>query len=250
MDTKIVNNFLQTRIKNKQNDYIHPSYELERQLINAITSGKINESLKVLNKINLLERPKLSKDDIRSLKNSLICSCTLFTRAIINGNVHPEIAFNLSDVYILQIEETNNKHDLELLEYSMIKAFIQTLIDEKQPQYSRIVNDAILFIKDNILHELSLDIIAEHVFVHSSYLSTLFKREVGIGITQFINKKRIEESKYFLLHTKTSISEIAFLFKFCNQSYYTVLFKTYFGVTPNEYRSQYGGGGTTIEESI
>lgn len=49
-------------------------------------------------------------------------------------------------------------------------------------------------------------------------------------------QKKIEESKYFLLHSELSISDISNLFRFCNQSYYTALFKKYTGVTPKDFR--------------
>ncbi|UJZ87933.1 AraC family transcriptional regulator [Heyndrickxia coagulans] len=41
-----------------------------------------------------------------------------------------------------------------------------------------------------------------------------------------------------MLHTNIPISEIALLFHFCNQSYYTSLFKKYMGLTPKEFREQ------------
>ena len=51
--------------------------------------------MSVLTEINSLKRTRLSKDALRSVKNSLICSVTLFTRAAIDGGVMPEAAFTL-----------------------------------------------------------------------------------------------------------------------------------------------------------
>jgi YesN/AraC family two-component response regulator len=58
-----------------------------------------------------------------------------------------------------------------------------------------------------------------------------------VTISEFINRRRVEESKYFLLHSKLSLSDIAHLFQYCNQSYYTLLFKKYIGVTPRHFRN-------------
>jgi YesN/AraC family two-component response regulator len=235
----IIKKFFEARIKNQQNFYLHPSYALEQQLLRAISRGDYEQAKELLDEINGLERAKLSKDPIRSLKNSLICSCTLFTRAIIKGGVQPENAFNLSDVFIQQIEETHDKESLVQLEYEMLYAFINTLKEEQLPSYQWVVQRALSFIHDEILQDLSLERIAEHVKVHPGYLSQVFHREVGITITEFINRKKIEESKYFLLHSNSSISDIAHLFGFCNQSYYSSLFKKYTGITPKRYRSRY-----------
>ncbi|TCT26323.1 AraC-like DNA-binding protein [Melghiribacillus thermohalophilus] len=231
--------FQQNRMKNLESEYFHPSFLMEQRLLDAIQNGNRTKSLNILGSINRDQRPKLADQPLRSLKNSLICSCTLFTRAIIQGGVQPEKAFTLSDTYILEIERMDDYQELEQLEYSMLDHFIQVLKDEEKLPYSKTVNRAITYIHDHILQDLKLGVIAKQSFVSSSYLSHLFRKEVGVSIVQYINQKRIEESKYFLLHTTSSISEISSLFRFCNQSYYTSLFKKYTGITPKEFREKH-----------
>jgi YesN/AraC family two-component response regulator len=239
IQSSIVKKFLKTRMENQQNLFAHPSYALEQQLMHCVTRGEEEEAKLILDQINLLDRAKLAEEQIRSLKNSLICTCVLFTRAIIKGGVLPEDAFNLSDVYIQHIESTHTKTELVALEYDMLLSFIERLKTEKRPAYNYVVNRAITFVHEEILKDLSLEKIAGHVNVHPSYLSKMFKESVGVPLTEFINRKRIEESKYFLLHSKLHISNIAQLFKFCNQSYYTSLFKNYTAMTPKQYRDRH-----------
>lgn len=237
INPSIIKQFLLSRVKNQQENYLHPPYNLEEQLMEALTKGKEELALEIINRINKLEGATLANDPVRSRKNGLIAMCTLFTRAIIKGGVHPETAFHLSDAYILELEKYSTLESINMLEYDMLYHFLKTLKDESTlHNYSRTVNQAISYIYENILQELSLEIVAAKVFVHPNYLSGKFKREVGSSITEFINKRRIEESKYFILHTDTSISDIALLFKFCNQSYYTALFKKFNSITPREFR--------------
>ncbi|WP_181347729.1 helix-turn-helix transcriptional regulator [Thalassobacillus sp. CUG 92003] len=228
--------FMTVRMNNRQNHYLHPSFLMEQQLIEAITSQNKERAMNLLKNINKDQRPTLAHTPLRSLKNSLICSCTLFTRAIISAGVEAETAFNLSDAYILEIELRNTPERLDELEYEMLSHFIQMVIELEGLPYSTIINKAITFIHDHILDDLRLEQIAGHCYVSPSYLSHLFKKEVGRSIVQFINEKRVEESKYFLLHTTTSISDISGLFKFCNQSYYTSVFRKHLGLTPKQYR--------------
>lgn len=237
INKSIINQYLMTRIKNQQEFFLHPPYLLEQQLLNAIQEGNYTKAYGVLNKINSLERAKLAHHPIRSLKNSLICSCTLFTRAIIQGGVHPETAFNLSDVYILELERADDPKRLTELEYEMVAHFINTLKEEKKNTYNQTINRVLSYIHDNILQELSLHEIALQFNLTPNYLSQLFKKEVGTSLIEFINQKKIEESKYFLFYTDSSISDIALLFHFCNQSYYSSLFKKYTGLTPKKFRN-------------
>ncbi|WP_075981748.1 AraC family transcriptional regulator [Bacillus massilinigeriensis] len=235
----MIKKFLEIRTKNQHNFYFHPSFTLEQRLLSSIARGELEEAEKILNEINRLDRPILAKDTKRSLKNSLICSCTLFTRAIINGGVDPENAYNLSDAFIQKIEETDINSELIELEYHMLYTFIKTQKDQSKKSYQYVVNKAITYIHHEILNDLSLDKIASFLNIHPNYLSQVFKQEVGLNITEYINKKRIEDSKYFLILGSLPISDIANLFKFCNQSYYTSLFKKYCGITPKQYRVQY-----------
>ncbi|WAA09613.1 AraC family transcriptional regulator [Fervidibacillus albus] len=240
MDSKlqqtIINQFYKARIENRQNEFFHPPYQLEEKLVNAIQLGNTEEAITALQEINQLKRAKLADNEVRSVKNSLIASCTLFTRAIIRGGVHPEIAYNLSDVLIRKIEQMYDVNQLNEFEVDMVYSFIHTLQSEQMPNYKNIVNKTISYIHQNILQDLSLNTIAKDLYVNPSYLSTIFKKETGRTLTDYINRKRIEESKYFLLHTDLSISNIAHLFHFCNQSYYTSLFKKITGMTPKQYK--------------
>jgi two-component system response regulator YesN len=240
----IINNnnikrFYQARTENYINLYYHPSFALEQQLMDCIIRCDVNEAKVVLDQINSLERAKLAAEPTRSLKNSLICSCTLFTRAIIRGGVMPEDAFNLSDVMIRQIEKIDSFEALKQLEYEMVYLFIETLKSTDRLEYNSVVNRAITFIHREIFHELTLEKIAQYAGVHPGYLSKIFKESVGVIITEYINRKKIEDSKYYLLHTRTRLSDIAHMFGYCNQSYYTALFKKYTGMTPGQYKSTF-----------
>ncbi|MFS8650410.1 MAG: AraC family transcriptional regulator [Caldibacillus sp.] len=233
---KIIQQFYKARIENHQNEYIHPPYQLEQKLLTAIRMRNEKEAISALKQINKMKRAKLASDPLRSLKNSIIVSCALFTRAVIEGGMHPETAFNLSDVLIQEIERLDTREKLEKFEYNMVYTFIRTLEEEQLPKHSPIIQNAISYIHEHILHELSLEKIASDLNINPSYLSTLFKKETGTTLVEYINRKKIEESKYFLLHSELSISSIASLFRFCNQSYYTSLFKKFTGLTPAKYR--------------
>ncbi|OZM56345.1 AraC family transcriptional regulator [Lottiidibacillus patelloidae] len=233
--TEIEKKFFEAKINNKKNLFIHPPFDLEQHLISWVTKGHYEEAKYYLDEINSLERAKLAKDSVRSLKNSLICSCTIFTRSIIRGGVDPETAFDLSDVFIQQIEKTNTIESLSKLEYDMLLEFIKKVKSNSNRTYQLVVNKAINYINDQIMQPLSLEIISKNVKVHPNYLSKLFKDEIGMTITEFINRKRIEESKYFLLHSELAISEIAHLFTYCNQSYYSSLFKKYTSISPKQF---------------
>jgi two-component system response regulator YesN len=233
----VIKQYMDSRFHQQQINFVHPPYRYEKQLLHAIGQGDLVLAKEVLTTINQLEGATLALQPIRSKQNALVALCTLFTRCIIEGGVVAETAFQLSDAYILEIDKTQKMEQLHRLELEMLAQFIDTL--KKEPTdstYPQVIKLAVSYIHQNILKELSLEIIAQNISVHPNYLSGKFKKVVGISLIEFINKKRIEESTYFLIHTNTSLSDIALLFNFCNQSYYTSLFTKYLGLTPKKYR--------------
>lgn len=234
---EVITKFLEARQANNETFFAHPSYQLETELLYWVKQMNEEKSVEVLSEINHLQRAKLSEHPTRSLKNSLICTCTLFTRATISSGVTSEYAFNLSDVFIRQIESIANDDELNNLEYDMLHSFIKAIQDhQKAPYQNEIVDRAVYYIHDNILQKLTLEEVAEETNVSPSYLSFIFHKIVGITLSRYINMKKIDESKYFLTHTDSTLLDIALLFGFCNQSYYTSLFRKFNGTTPRKFK--------------
>ncbi len=238
-NTVISDGYFAEMIKNREALFHHPPYFLEQELLSKIKSGNMNETMALLSEINSLKRTRLSKDAMRSVKNSLICSVTLFTRAAIEGGVMPEAAFTLSDSIILAIEEMSSLHELMDYEYTAAEQYVQIVQDLSKSKYSTIIQQAISYIYNNLTNKLTLGKISDTIYVHPNYLSALFKKEVGLNLPDYIMKTRVEEAKYYIRYTNTKISDIAAFYQFCNQSYFTQIFRKYVGFTPNEYRVKY-----------
>lgn len=235
-----INNQLnKTQIEYRERNFLHPSILTEEELLKAISAGDLKKASNILDNINKAVRANLSNSPINSLKNSLIATCTLFTRAAIRGNVIAEKAFTLSDTFIIEIDQTQDMEKLKQLEYMMLEHFIGLVNKAKNATYSQTINKAMFYIKNNLLYPLTLKDISDHCYVNASYLSHLFKKEVGVAVMQYINEQRIKEAKKMLVHTTNSISDIAFLLQYCNQSYFSTQFKLYENMTPRQFRNKY-----------
>lgn len=224
------------KMENLNCDYRHPSYYLERKLISEIQRGVESQAFMTLDAINSIERARLADHPIRSLKNSLIGSCTLFARAAVEANVHPEDAFSQSDLFILQIERLNHIKDLQAFEYHMVRTFIKMINRERIHTYSLPVTQMINHIHENITDSITLEDLTTITKKTKEYLSSAFKKEVGINLVDYIQLQKIESSKHFLEFTNMKINEISILFNFCNAGYYTRVFKKHEGMTPKNYR--------------
>lgn len=228
------------KMENLNTYYKHPSYYLERKLLQAIKGGTLQSAYNVLDQINSLERAKLAHSPMRSVKNSLICSCTLFARAAIESNVNPEEAFSLSDFLILEIERFSEIKELSRYEYYMAKEYIELVLKARMHDYSPPITKIIHHIHTHISDPLTLEDFCLLTGKSKGYLCQLFKKEVGISLISYIQETKIEEAKSFLLMTDMPIIEIAELFGYCNANYFIKQFKRYYNKTPAAYRKEQG----------
>ena len=83
---------------------------------------------------------------------------------------------------------------------------------------------------------LTLDSLAEEAHINKYYLSHAFKQEYGISPINYMNYRRIEESKYLLAETDLSLSQISQLLGFSSLSYFSQVFRKTQAVSPLEYR--------------
>lgn len=106
-----------------------------------------------------------------------------------------------------------------------------------QPQKPEI-KKALDYINKHLNEVISLDEVAEHVFLSSYYLSKLFKKEMQINFVDYVNNKKIERAKILLQDSTWSVDSIAHSLGFSQTSYFSKTFKKSVGASPSQYRKQ------------
>jgi YesN/AraC family two-component response regulator len=66
--------------------------------------------------------------------------------------------------------------------------------------------------------------------MNPSYLSTLFKKEVGMSISEYVQSVKVNEAKNLLSYTSYSMSNIASLLNFYDQRHFIRVFKNIQGL--------------------
>lgn len=215
----------------------HVPYAIELEICRMIANGDTLSSQHILSDINRLPRAKLANTPIRSLKNSLICSCTFMARAAISGGVKPDEAFTLSDAYIQRIEAASTTEQLSGFEAEMIAGFTTRVQTARGSQHSSIVSQVMEYIDVHLSEPIQLSDIAASVYHNANYLTGLFKRETNETIHHYIIRRRIEEAEYFVRHSSDPIADIASFYQFCSQSHFIQCFRKQTGQTPSACRT-------------
>jgi two-component system response regulator YesN len=84
--------------------------------------------------------------------------------------------------------------------------------------------------------DVSVKIIAEHVYLHPVYLSKIFKLETGESLGDYIIRKRMDKAVFLLKNSNLKIYEITAQLGYQNPQYFSKIFKRFYGLTPQEFR--------------
>jgi len=233
----IPDSYYKSVYQDREQMYRHAPFALEEMLIRAVTSGDSEGALIALSKIeNSAEKAILADEPLRSAKNSVICSIVFLTRATIRAGVNSDEAFAMSDAAIRHIETLKEKNSVLEYEKDSVLQFVSLVNRSAASNYSAPAGRAVQYIESRLEKKLSLKEIAQYSQVHPNYLSEIFKKELGYGIAEYINRRKVQESVYFVKNRAYRLSDIAYLYGFSSQSYFGVVFKRIMGVSPKEYR--------------
>lgn len=155
-----------------------------------------------------------------------------------------------------QINENELNNDIDILYkatdffsvVNIINAYIIRLEESfmNNPAMSHREIEAIKqYIYDNYNKDLSVEQLAEKVFLAPSYLSSIFKKETGENLSKFIKSYRMTKAKEMLDETYEKIVNVSNAVGYQNVSYFCKSFREYFGVSPEKYRSK----GESYEEN-
>ena len=234
-----VGNFLNAIYKELE---ILPSVEeypidLEKKLQEAITQGDEKMAKEYLNRL-LGEIFFRSNGDFPVIKARALELVVLLSRSAIEGGADSEHIFSLNNNYIKEIEKFDNSETLGIWLASVINRFVGYVFEFKDVRHSVTLHKITGYIRSNYMNKITLDDIADFVYMSKSHVSKIFNEEMGISISVYVNRLRVKKSKTLLKDSSLSIAEIANLTGFENQSYFTKQFKAETGMSPKEFREK------------
>ena len=252
-----IENFQVTHIESKLPDFLEPltanphfkdssepllsmhmleeRYEHENQLIHAVSLG-LTQKAEMIHSHNFGAIEQRLPDPVRNIKNYTIILNTLLRKGAEAGSVHPLHIDTLSHYFAVKIEQVTSVDAAMHLQKTMIRKYCLLVNNHSMKNYSLLIRRVLTQIDSDLTLDLSLKTQAERLNVNASYLSTLFKKETGSNLTDYVSRKRIEHAIFLLNSTNMQIQIIAQYCGIPDVNYFTKTFKKYVGKTPKEYR--------------
>ena len=96
-------------------------------------------------------------------------------------------------------------------------------------------------IDERFAEPLSLKGVAERLGMNATYLSELFKREVGVNFGAYLTMVRTEAAKRLLARTDLSIRAVAAAVGYAYPEYFQRVFRRHEGMAPEAWRKARAG---------
>jgi AraC-like DNA-binding protein len=104
-----------------------------------------------------------------------------------------------------------------------------------------LINSTIEYIREHHHERLTVEELASRADLSPRHLHRKFREVFGLSVREFLVKTRIQAASDALLHSETSIAQVAIDFGFCDQSAFTQVFRKHMGLTPRQFRLRYAG---------
>lgn len=226
----------------RESDQKHPTYDSEMAIYNLIGEGKIDEVKKLMDAEPSTDDPSrgvLSENPLRNAIYHHVVMTALVTRVCISKGLPQDLAYKLSDAYIKKADKLSRIEDVHQVQHEMIETFAEYMSSNNvRNAHSKQIMQCIDYIRQNIHGSITVAELADVVMLNETYLSKLFKKEMGCTVSEYIRNEKIEEACYLLVYTDKTSIEIATDLSFSSHSYFISVFKKVTGLTPKEYRNK------------
>ena len=221
-------------------DVIHRAPNDEIMFYRAVASGAIDyvqENCEKKAFADLTGTGTLSSNPITNLKYHFVVTAALICRFCVEGGMSFEESFRLNDRYIQQMDRCKKIEDIILLHDRMAMDYTVRMRSLKiNAASSKQVSEAIDYIYVHIHDRITVEDIASAISISPTYLSRIFKQEIGKSISEYIRERKIDAAKNLLRFTDYTLVEIANMLSYSSQSHFIQQFRTSVGVTPKVYR--------------
>ncbi len=215
---------------------IEERYAAENEFISAVQTGNETKAYEALSRLGGQSVPSRMENEIRDMKDYGITLNTLMRKAAETAGVHPIHIDNMSNANVQQLERATSVEQCAVLMRGFVSSYCQLIRHMTLTGYSSLVQKALNCIFTDLSADLSLSNLAALLNVNASYLSTLFKKEMGMSLTEYVNRSRIRHAQHLLVETNLPIKIIAQQCGIPDVYYFGRLFKKITDTSPKAYR--------------
>lgn len=200
--------------------------------------------------INILVKPVYFKQTFSNVQGIGDSSLSLFINSVSSNSYYKYVMcsaeFVRQEVTSLMEEEVRNSINSNIMQEALLSFLIckllrkveQAIISDMRCSASNIIIDMLQYIYDNY-SSVTLSELSEKFGYSIAHICRMLSRQTGKTFANILMEIRMEKAKAYLRDTEFKVYEIAQLVGYDSNEYFHRLFKSYFGMTPLQFRALY-----------
>jgi Response regulator containing CheY-like receiver domain and AraC-type DNA-binding domain len=137
------------------------------------------------------------------------------------------------------IEQVLNARD-KLQSVLAAKEALESVQKTVSPILLTPIERSVHYMNEKIDTPFTMTEVAEFMNMNPSYFSRYFKEEMSISFIEYVKQMKVKRAKILLTTSNMRIYEISAALGYSSVQYFSTLFKSITGVTPQEYKNRKG----------
>lgn len=221
-------------------DTVTKRYELVDRILQGIREGNEYQTLRAVRQRNGMPMPGRLEDELTERKYDAIQLKAIMAQELRRLGVMDILIDDMHTEFTRRVYAAADEEECrQIMEEMAVRICGMNHLRSIQ-DYSLLVQKIILTVDMDLSQMLTLQYFSESLNVNRSYLSNLFRREVGMTITDYVTERRIRSAADLLLTTQEPIKMVAKQVGIMDVHYFSRLFKKKMGKPPSKYREERG----------
>jgi len=211
------------------------SLDREYELKAKVRNGEKQAAQQVLDNL-LVDIIEKHFEHIDTVKTRIVELLVIVSRAAVDGGADLDDILRLNARFYQELLKKKDPEEICLWTKDMLEVFVNRVEESKNQRNLQAIQKAAEYIRLNYRHKLTIDDIAQAVYLSPCYLSRIFKQSLGCTLMEYLTRVRVEKAKKMLRNPKYNVMQVAEESGFEDPGYFTRVFKKIEGVTPSRFK--------------
>lgn len=178
----------------------------------------------------------MSDSALNEARYALIAGISLYTRTAMEAGLPEDVAYNISDSYIRQIDKNNDPIAIFTMMLAAIREFCQAVQDWSYRACSPSIRICCEYIATHLHESITCQDLGDVCHLNPNYVSDLFYKELQIRPIAYIRQQKLKHARFLLKSSTLPVAAIANQFSFPSPSAFSSYFQKEYGMTPTQFR--------------
>ncbi|KGE18783.1 response regulator [Paenibacillus wynnii] len=210
-------------------------YQIENQLFTLLklgdTKGVVELTEKMFKEVLL---PIMNVEQVHNLCAEFVFHLARTVHKL-EESIDTIIGMSLNDI-LKRIEGIGDIEDLQVYITSLLSGMTDFFFHKHNSKNQKIVQKIKSYIEQHYMENVTIQLLAEEVYLSPTYMCQIFKKENNETIIEHLTQVRVEKAKVLMKSPDLKLFEIAEMVGFENATYFTTVFKKLTGIIPGKYR--------------